>query len=83
MCSRNLLLVTHARLAYKHPELNRIMRLNRVMSMKPQAELKARIMTETRVVALADTSKRTGINSLVLLVGLLVLIISIRIVSGF
>ena len=47
--------------------------------MKPQTIAKTRTMTVARL----DSSKLAVLNTLVLLVGLLVLIISIKIISGF
>jgi len=47
--------------------------------MKPQIAEK----TRTMAVAQSDSGKMTLLNNVVLLVGLLVLIISIQIVSGF
>ena len=49
------------------------------MIMKPQTVSKTRVMAATQ----SNSGKLTVLNNVVLLVGLLVLIISIKIVSGF
>ena len=57
------------------------------MMMKPQTVAQMRTMavdqTMTETAAQADSSNQTVLNTIVLLVGLLVLIISIKIMSGF